>query len=192
MILLLDAVTLKRTKTSTLNVNSKSGHKKSANGFRPKIVNYIQMHPGTSFKTIKTIFGLADGTLRYHLRYLEKKGRIRSDPDKRVYYPTRHGRERSLSRTQQRLIHIIRRHPGITQKELSARAKISRLAVRNNITPLVEKEMLSVVRVGRETHHFYIPPEELERTKALRLITKFLLDVIDEETYWDLRRGLVG
>jgi hypothetical protein len=60
------------------------------------------------------------------------------------------------------------------------------------LASLIEKEILSVVRAGREIHHFYIDPEDLERTKALRLITKFLLDVIDEETYWDLRRGLVG
>jgi predicted transcriptional regulator len=149
------------------------------------------LHPGTSFKTIKTIFGLADSTIRYHLRYLEKKGMIRSDPDMRVYYPTRHEEEGALSKTQQRLIQIIRRHPGLTQKELSARTNISRLAVRNNIAKLVEKEILSTIRIGRETRHFYIHPDELERTKALRLITKFLLDVIDEETYWDLRRGLV-
>ena len=154
-------------------------------------MNYIQMHPGSSFKAIKTIFGLSDGTLRYHLKYLEKRGRIRSDPDKRVYYPTRRKEERNLSRTQQILIQTIRRHPGITQKELSARTKISRLAVRNNINPLVEKEILSTVKVGRETHHFYISPEELERTRTLRLITKFLLDMVDEETYWDLRHGSV-
>jgi predicted transcriptional regulator len=154
-------------------------------------MNYIQMHPGSSFKAIKTIFGLSDGTLRYHLKYLEKKGRIRSDPDKRVYYPTRRKEERNLSRTQQILIQTIRRRPGITQKELSARTKTSRLAVRNNINPLVEKEILSTVKVGRETHHFYISPEELEKTRMLRLITKFLLDMVDEETYWDLRHGSV-
>lgn len=172
-------------------MNSTSASKKSGSNSRQGIANYIQLHPGTSFKTIKTIFGLADSTIRYHLRYLEKKGMIRSDPDMRVYYPTRHEEEGALSKTQQRLIQIIRRHPGLTQKELSARTNISRLAVRNNIAKLVEKEILSTIRIGRETRHFYIHPDELERTKALRLITKFLLDVIDEETYWDLRRGLV-
>ncbi len=182
---------LSRLRISVLRVNSTSANKKSAPDSRQGIANYIQLHPGTSFKTIKRIFGLADSTLRYHLRYLEKKGTIRADPDMRVYYPTRHEDEGVLSRTQQRLIQAIRRHPGITQKELSARTKISRLAVRNNIAPLVEKEILSTIRVGRETRHFYIHPDELERTKALRLITKFLLDVIDEETYWDLRHGSV-
>ena len=182
---------LSRLRISVLRVNSTSANKKSAPDSRQGIANYIQLHPGTSFKTIKTIFGLADSTLRYHLRYLEKKGTIRADPDMRVYYPTRHEEEGALSRTQQRLIQTIRRHAGITQKELSARTKISRLAVRNNITPLVEKEILSTIRVGRETRHFYVHPDELERTKTLRIITKFLLDVIDEETYWDLRHGLV-
>lgn len=172
-------------------MNSTSPSKRSTTDLRQGISNYIQLHPGTSFKTIKTIFGLADSTLRYHLRYLEKKGVIRSDSDTRVYYPTRHEEEGTLSKTQRRLIRTIRRQPGLTQKELSAKTDLSRLAVRNNIATLVEKEILSTIRVGRETRHFYIHPDELERTKALRLITKFLLDMIDEETYWDLRHGLV-
>ncbi len=172
-------------------MSSKSGHRKSKFDLRSKIVKYIQIHPGTSFKTIKTIFDMTDSTLRYHLGYLEKNGRIRSDPDKRVYYPTSHKGERTLSKTQRRLVHVVKSYPGITQKDLSTRTKISRLAVRKNITPLVEKEILSTVRVGRETHHFYISPQELERTKAMRLVTKFLLDMIDEETYWNLRRSFV-
>ena len=161
------------------------------NGVRPKIVNYIQIHPGTSFNTIKTIFDLSDSTLRYHLRYLEKKGKIKSDDNKRIYYPTEHQVQTNLSKTQQQLIYTIKNHPGITQKVLATRTKINRLTIRNNINLLVEKEMLSVIKIGREIHHFYIYPEELERIKTMRLITKFLLDKIDEETYWDLRHEFI-
>ncbi|UCG04362.1 MAG: winged helix-turn-helix transcriptional regulator [Candidatus Heimdallarchaeota archaeon] len=162
------------------------------NEIRPKIANYIKMHPGTSFKTIKTIFDLSDGTLRYHLRYLEKKGKIKSGDNKRIYYPIGHVGESSLNKTQQRLINTIKRHPGITQKELSAKTKMNRLTIRNNINLLVEREMLSIIKIGKEIHHFYITPQELEKKKVLRLIAKFLLGKIDEETYWDLRLELAG
>lgn len=160
------------------------------NEIRPKLAKYIKIHPGTSFKTIKTIFGLSDGTLRYHLRYLEKKDQIKSDENKRIYYPIGHLGESSLNKTQQKLINMIKRNPGITQKDLSSKAKMNRLTTRNNINFLIEKEMISLVKIGKEIHHFYVFPEELEEKKILRLITKFLLDKIDEEAYWDLKRGL--
>lgn len=165
---------------------------KSKNEIRPKIINYIRIHPGTSFKTIKTIFNLSDSTLRYHLRYLKKKGQIKSDDDKRIYYPIGYLERINLSSTQQHLINTIKKHPGITQKEIAGKTKINRLTVRKNINFLIEKEMLSIIRIGKEIHHFYIYPEELERIKTLRLITKFLLDKIDEETYWHLRHELAG
>jgi predicted transcriptional regulator len=173
-------------------MGSKESENKIKNDIRPKIANYIKIHPGTSFKTIKTIFDLSDSTLRYHLRYLEKKGQIKSDDNKRIYYPIGHLCESNLNKTQQRLIYIVKKHPGISQKELSAKTKINRLTIRNNINTLVEKEILSKVKMGKEIHHYYIFPEELEKKKMLRLITKFLLDKIDEETYWDLRHELVG
>ena len=69
---------------------------------------------------------------------------------------------------------------------------MNRLTIRNNINFLEEKEIISQVKIGKEVHHFYVYPEELEEKKILRLITKFLLDKIDEETYWDLKRGLVA
>lgn len=165
---------------------------KSKNDIRPKIANYIRIHPGTPFKSIKTVFDLTDSTLRYHLKYLEKKGQIKSDEDKRVYYPTSHLKESELTKIQLRLIQTIKKRPGITQKELAAKTKINRLTIRNNINVLIEKEMLSLIRMGKKIHHFYIYPEDLEKTKMLRLISKFLLDKIDEETYWELRREYVG
>ena len=52
--------------------------------------------------------------------------------------------------------------------------------------------MFTTTRIGNEIHHFYIYPEELEKIKILRLITKLVQDKIDEETYWDLRRNFIG
>jgi predicted transcriptional regulator len=168
-------------------MDSKFKLKKSNNGYKSKIVNYIRIHPGASFKTIQTIFGLSDSTLRYYLRDLEKNGLIRSDENKRVYYPLHQSKITALSETQRQLLHFIRSFPGLTQKELAAKTKINRLTIRHNINSLVDQELVTTKKVGKEVHHYYIMPEELERQKMLKLITKFLTDKIDEETYWDLR-----
>ena len=77
-----------------------TARKMSKNEAREGIASYISLHPGTSFGNIKTIFKLADGTLRYHLRYLERRGQIRMESDRRVYFPTAHLGEEGLSGTQ--------------------------------------------------------------------------------------------
>jgi len=177
---------------SMLHMNLKAKSEKSSNDLRPKIANYIQIHPGSSFSDIQTIFDLPESTLRYYIKYLEKKGQIFSDSKKRIYYPTDHKGKKSLSNTQMLLINSIKKHPGITQKELAAETKINRLTIRKNINLLVEKERVTITRIGNEIHHFYIYPEELEKIKTLRLITKLVQDKIDEETYWDLRRNSIG
>jgi predicted transcriptional regulator len=168
-------------------MSSKLGQRNAKYDIRPIIANYLKVHPGSSFKTIKTIFNLSDSTLRYHLRYLEKKGQIKCDPKKRVYYPMEPKGEKTYSKIQQKLIYTIKKNPGITQKELVEKTNITRLTIRNNINDLVEEEILSIKKQGKEIHHYYIYPEELEKIKTMRLITKFLSGIIDEETYWDLR-----
>ncbi|UCE75022.1 MAG: winged helix-turn-helix domain-containing protein, partial [Methanomassiliicoccales archaeon] len=89
-------------------------------------------------------------------------------------------------------INTIKKHPGITQKELATKTKINRLTIRKNIRFLVEKERITTTRMGNEIHHSYIFPEELEKIKTLRLLTKLVQGKIDEETYWDLRRNFIG
>jgi predicted transcriptional regulator len=165
----------------------KSKNKKTNNDIRPKIANYIRLHPGSSFNDIQTIFDLPESTLRYYLRYLEKKGQIYSDSKKRIYYPTEHKVNQSISKNQMILINQIKKHPGITQKELAAKTKINRSTIRKNINLLIEEEKVTVTRLGNEIHHFFIYPEDLEKIKVLRLITKLVQDKIDEETYWELR-----
>jgi predicted transcriptional regulator len=145
------------------------------------------IHPGSSFNDIQTIFDLPESTLRYYLRYLEKKGQIYSDSRKRIYYPTEHKVNKGFSKIQMILINSIKKHPGITQKELVNKTGINRSTVRKNIKLLIEDEKVTITRIGNEIHHFFIYPEDLERIKALRLITKLVLEKIDEDTYWELR-----
>ncbi len=172
---------------SLFTMSSKLGQRNAKYEIKPIIANYIKAHPGSSFKTIKTIFDLSDSTLRYHLRYLEKKGQIKSDPKKRVYYPMEPKDEETFTKIQNKLIYKVKNNPGITQKELVEKTNINRMTIRNNMNHLVEEEILSIKKEGKEIHHYYIYPEDLEKIKTKRMITKFLLGIIDEETYWDLR-----
>jgi predicted transcriptional regulator len=172
-------------------MNKKSKEEKSKSEFRSKIVNYIRIHPGASFKNIILIFNIPESTLRYYLRDLEKKNQIKSDHHKGIYYPVEQKIENTLSKVQQKLMYNIKRNPNITQKELAALTKMNRTTIRNNINYLIEKEIISIIKVGKEIQHNYIYPEELEKQKMMKLITKFLMGSIDEETYWDLRRRLI-
>ena len=167
----------------------KSDH--SYNGIKSKIANYIRIHPGASFKTIQEIFEINDSTLRYYLNDLERKEKIKSDPDRRIYYPIGRKEERNLTNIQQKLIYNIKNNPGITQKELVDKTRINRITIRNNINELVEKQLVTLNKNGKETHHFYIYPNEFEKQEILKIITKFLLDKIDEETYWELREKII-
>jgi predicted transcriptional regulator len=168
-------------------MRAKSKNKNDNNDLRPKIASYIRIHPGSSFGDIQTIFDLPESTLRYYIRDLEKKGQIYSDSKKRIYYPTEHMENHSISKTQMILINHIKRHPGITQKELAAKTKINRSTVRKNINSLIETEKVTTTKLGNQIHHFFVYPEDLERIKTLRLITKLVQGQIDEETYWELR-----
>jgi len=168
-------------------MSPKSESSQSNNGIKPKIVNYIRIHPGASFKTIQAIFDINDSTLRHYLRDLERKGKIKSDSNKRIYYPIGCKEERNLTEIQYKLIYNIKNHPGITQKELKIKTNLNRLTIRNNINLLVEKQLLFINKTGKEIHYHYLNPEEYKKQEMLRVITKFLLGQIDEETYWDLR-----
>ncbi|WP_455392395.1 winged helix-turn-helix transcriptional regulator [[Eubacterium] cellulosolvens] len=172
-------------------MNTKFESNQSNNGIKKKIVNYIKIHPGASFKTIQVIFDINDSTLRYYLRDLEKKDKIKSDSNKRIYYPVGRKDEQNLSEIQRKLINNVKNHPGITQKELVDKTKINRITVRSNVSELVEKQLLSLNKNGKEIHHFYIYPDELKKQETLKIITKFLLDKIDEETYWELREKII-
>ena len=169
---------------------------------RTTIINHILAHPGVSFSIIKGIYGLADGTLRYHLNYLESKHEIRStyDGKSKRYYPVqniifdnRPGSNinfRRLNDTQEKLMVAIQRYPGITQKELIIRTHMKRLTIGNNIKKLVDFGVIRKEPNGRNICYYYISSEELKKKVIKRLIDKLLNYEIDEKTFLVLKHKL--
>ncbi|WP_455392647.1 winged helix-turn-helix transcriptional regulator [[Eubacterium] cellulosolvens] len=169
---------------------------------RKMIINHILTYPGVSFGTIKQVFNLTDGTLRYHLNYLESKNQIKSFlvGNNRCYYPVKEMifdsksdseiKVHNLSDNQERLLNTIKRYPGITQKELISSTGLKRITVGHNIKKLIDFGVVRKEQNGRNICYYFISNTELRDKIRRRLITKFLNNEIDEQTFLALKRKL--
>ena len=64
------------------------------NRTRKMVYNYISKHPGVSFGSIMNVLDLTEGTLRYHLGYLERENKILSNlkGKHKCYYSNQRGK----------------------------------------------------------------------------------------------------
>ncbi len=170
---------------------------------RRMIYNHIVAHPGVSFNILKTVFGLNDSTLRYHLDYLEKAGKISfgSERGKRHYYPhpgktivfrmeEEMPKAYELTITQEQIVNTIKRYPRITQKELCRLTGIKRLTLTNNLRKLME--LCLVRKIPNQTNVCYecIENDQLRFEILKRLAIKLLKKEITEEQFLELKRKL--
>jgi predicted transcriptional regulator len=169
---------------------------------RKKIYNHILTYPGVSFSIIKTILGLTDSTLRYHLKYLESKNEIKSsiEGNKRCYYAihrvivdskikSNHGTYK-LNPTQETLINTIHHHPGITQKELILKTRLKKITVAYNVNKLVKFGMIQKEKFGKHVNYFYMTDDKLRKKLIQKLILKLINREIDEHTFLILKKKL--
>ncbi|WP_455392649.1 winged helix-turn-helix transcriptional regulator [[Eubacterium] cellulosolvens] len=169
---------------------------------RKMIFNHISSHPGVTFGKIKRIFDMKDGTLRYHLNYLETKKIIISfnKGNRKYYYPNEKRvfspkyesdfKIHKLSDTQDWILDTIQRYPGISQKELMLRTGLKRLTVVYNLKKLLDFKIIRKVKNGKFTCYQYISDEELRNKIMKSLIVQFLNYDIDEKTLLELKRKL--
>jgi len=173
------------------------------NKTRRIIYNHIYAYPGVSFNTLKEIFELSPGALRYHLNYLEKYEKISCGLEKgnRCYYPFHNGfniskisQDRSglhkLTPHQKRVLNTIKRYPGINQKELINRTKMNRSQISKNLQKLVNLNIVQRNKIGKQIYYEYVPDDELKFMILKRLVIKLLRDEIDEQTFLKLKRKL--
>jgi len=112
---------------------------------RQHLYQLVGNHPGVSFKHLKKMMELENGTLRHHLSTLEREHYIKSikDGKKRRFYLN--GRKvNPLSRTQQHILHYIRRNPNISQSEIAHLMNVSRQNVNYHIKKMEKQHILKI------------------------------------------------
>ena len=168
---------------------------------RKMIYQYISDHPGSTFTTIQKAFDLTEGTLRYHLHYLDRHKMIdsRSKGNYRCYYPCDSRStpltipEQNLStltELQRQLVTIIQQRSGVTISDLESMVRQERRVIQYNLKVLRDRLLILKVGNGRNTRYEYATGERLHKELIKFLTMKFLNGEIGEETYLTLKGEL--
>jgi predicted transcriptional regulator len=125
------------------------------------IRGYIVGNPGDNYSTIKRMLELPNGTLTYYLKVLEREGFIRSERDGflKRFYPVGLKIKKEvleLTDTQVDIYNIIKEVPGIYQKDILARLKISQQNLSYHIQLMVKSRILKIEQDGNKTKCFII------------------------------------
>ena len=164
---------------------------------RKLIYNYICTHPGVSNATIREVFDLKQGTLSYHLNYLERCELIISKVSGkfRCCYPVDPPNSTSLLRKafhfdpgtltelQQRLLAVVKQRPGINITELETMLNVNRRVLQYNIKVLREKMLVWKIGNGRNTQYEFASQERIHNELSRFAIMQYMNGDIDEETY---------
>ena len=125
-------------------------------GTQRKILEFISSHPGVHLREICRALGLAMGDVQYHIRRLERDGRITSTRRGlyKFFYPANLFGEKqrevlsvlSLDRPRELLLNIVE-HPGSTQEGLALATGVSQATVSWHLKRLVD---LGIVVRGQQ------------------------------------------
>ena len=130
----------------------------SLDATRRRILEFITSHPGAHLRDICRALGLAMGDVQYHIRRLERDGRIHSVRRGlyKFFYPANLFGERqrdvlsvlSLDRPRELLLNIIE-HPESTQEALAGATHISQPTVSWHLKRLVDLGIVGRRQEGR-------------------------------------------
>ena len=168
---------------------------------RRMIFNSISSYPGISFGRLMRLLELNRSTLRYHLRYLTRAKRIDSklENGRRCYFCVEESNvvrstgdhdPETFTKTQKRMLRLIRDNPGITRKELARKTRISKSTVSYNIKKLAERNLVWEVPRGRKTGYEYKSQEKVLDELSRLLLEKYINNEIDKETFIKLKGEL--
>jgi predicted transcriptional regulator len=171
-------------------------------GTRKMVYNHITAHPGVSFSVLKNVFGLSEGTIRYHLKYLEKDERIHSSLEngKRIYYPNLSitlGQKSSsdsavmykLTPVQEQILNTIKQFPNINQKSLINKTGLKRFIVTYNLNKLIDIGFVQKICSKRKVY-YKLTTDELLRFEILKtLAIKLFKNEVDENTFQYLKNN---
>jgi predicted transcriptional regulator len=123
---------------------------------RGKIYGYILANPGEHYNAIREVLGLTNGSLAHHLRTLERENFIKSKKFGiyRRFYPMKMRMpedEFEINEIQKMIMAIIKKSPGISQKEIASDIKLTPPTVNYHIGILLHEGLVRVARKGRRT-----------------------------------------
>lgn len=123
---------------------------------RGRLYGMIEDNPGIHYTQLKRKAGLGNSTLAFHLAVLEREEFVRSELDgafKRFYPRNAQITDEvmDLSVVQQRILHIVRNSPGVTQTEIADAAGVSKRVVNYHIDMMARALLLRVERDGKRT-----------------------------------------
>lgn len=131
--------------------------------YQRKIFNFIQNNPGLHLRRIERDLAINIGTLRHHLRYLEKNHLITSKMDNnlKIYYASgkmgKQDKEISSILQQKRFRDIILTiilKPGITPTNLSEELLLKLPTLSKYLKILEDRDLIIHEKVVREKHYF--------------------------------------
>lgn len=163
---------------------------------RERLLESIRDRPGVSFSKLMRALNLNEGTLRYHLHYLERRDLISSKKHgtKRVYFssvsPSTRESISELTREQTRVLNVIRRYPGIGAKEILGCTDLSRKGLKQIILKLERDRLIWVTDNGKGPGYEVITRKRIKEEMLVELAERFLKDDIDQATFHHLRQWL--
>jgi parallel beta-helix repeat protein len=128
---------------------------------RGSVRGYIIGNPGETYNTIKRVLELPNGTLAYHLKFLEREGEVKSERDGvyKRFYPVE-GRISEevleLSKIQKKIVDLVKKLPGLTQREISKRLGEPAQKINYHVSMMVKARLLRLKRVGNKTKCYVI------------------------------------
>ena len=123
-----------------------------------RVLQFIQQNPGSHLRQIKKELKISMGTIQYHLKILEKNGRIISEKQAmfRHYFPVGifQQNEKNILKilkqeTAREIIMLIIETKNPTQTEIVQRVDISPASVSVTLTKLIEMGLISETRDGK-------------------------------------------
>ncbi len=132
----------------------------TGNAYRDRIYRYIHRNPGEHFEAIKRQLDMKNGTFAYHIKVLEREGRIHSRHigRKTVFFDKRSAaRKVQFSGLQRRLLAVIGQHPGICQCEIQEHLKVKQQTLSYNIRKLEHAGAIRLLPAGRKKQIYLIP-----------------------------------
>jgi DNA-binding MarR family transcriptional regulator len=129
---------------------------------RERIYGYIIGNPGVNYGMIKQDLGLANGQLIYHLRQLDNAHLIYSKKDgiKKRFYPVEFPKPKTpihyFTETQNKILKVLKKASGITQKELAKTIGISRQVAYYHLSKLEQKGLIRKEVFGTQSRYYVV------------------------------------